>query len=251
MLRIGTSGWHYKDWPGVFYPATLPSSEWLEFYARHFDTVELNGVFYRLPQATAVKTWHEKTPDDFLFAYKGSRFITHMKKLTDVQEALQTMFKPMRQLREKLAIILWQLPPFLAYDADRLRRFFDALPKRYRYAMEFRHVSWYRDDIYKLLERQDIALCLHDMRGQPSPIEVPAKTVYIRFHGTKEAKYHGLYTEDQLHPWAQRMRSWLNQERDVFVYFNNDYEGHAITNARQLRDLLPTRLAVASEEAGR
>jgi len=238
MLRIGTSGWHYKDWRNIFYPPHMPPSEYLSFYAQHFDTVELNGVFYRLPQPSAVKEWTQATPKNFLFAYKGSRFITHMKKLLDPKDALEKMFSRTRLLNGKLAVILWQLPPFLSINAARLHSFLVALPKEYRYVMEFRHRSWYRPEIFTLLERSQVGLCLHDMRNQESPIEVTSETVYVRFHGTTEEKYHGLYTEEQLAHWARRIETWRKEKRDIFVYFNNDYEGHAITNARQLRGLL-------------
>jgi uncharacterized protein YecE (DUF72 family) len=238
MLRIGTSGWHYKHWRGVFYPAGMPPRDYLPYYAGHFDTVELNGVFYRLPKPEAVRGWARVTPDHFLFAYKGSRYITHMKKLLDPGDALKEMFSRAVLLKEKLAVILWQLPPSLRADTRRLRVFFDHLPHQYRHVVEFRDASWYTPEIFQLMDRHQIGLCLHDMRGRSSPIEVTSKLVYIRFHGTEEKKYNGRYTITQLMTWAAHIRKWLKGGHDVFAYFNNDPQGNAVLNARQLKELL-------------
>jgi uncharacterized protein YecE (DUF72 family) len=238
MLRIGTSGWHYKDWRGIFYPEKMPAKAYLDYYASHFDTVELNGVFYRLPTTEAVKEWYRVTPPTFLFAYKGSRFITHMKKLNDAQDALKTMLKQAALLKEKLSVILWQLPPFFTVNTNRLRDFLRLLPKDTPHVMEFRHPSWYTPEIFELLKTHHVGLCLHDMKGSVSPLEVTSNMVYVRFHGTGEKKYHGGYSDDQLKDWAQRIQRWRKTKKDVYVYFNNDYYGMAINNAKTLLNLI-------------
>lgn len=235
MLRVGTSGWHYKDWQGLFYPHKMTSDHYLAYYARTFDTVELNSVFYRLPSRETVKEWWRTTPSDFLFAYKGSRFITHLKKLEDCREPLRQMFQRARALKNKLAVVLWQLPPFFKKDLTRLDTFIRQLPKAPRHVFEFREPSWYDSEIFNLLERHAIGLCLHDMKGKEPPWVVTSKLVYIRFHGPSEQKYHGLYRSADLQPWVRRIQTCLQEKRDVFVYFNNDYEGHALVNAGQLR----------------
>jgi uncharacterized protein YecE (DUF72 family) len=235
--RIGTSGWHYRHWLGNFYPEKFPAKQFLSHYIRFFDTVELNGVFYRLPSPEAVREWYTATPKGFLFAYKGSRFITHMKKLKDPKEGLRKMMERAVHLREKLTAFLWQLPPFWEVDYQRLKAFIAELPKEYPHSFEFRHRSWYRDNVLALLEKNRIGLCLYSMQGQDSPVHLTSKLVYIRFHGAQD-KYFGKYSDAQLRQWAKRMKSWENEGRRLFIYFNNDPHGHAPQNARTLRTFL-------------
>lgn len=220
----------------------MPSIEFLEHYIRFFDTVELNGVFYRLPKPEAVKHWYHVTPKHFLFAYKASRYITHMKKLHDVREGLQEMFSRADLLKEKLGPILFQLPHFFAKNAERLKSFLQELPRGYDYVMEFRHPSWFDQEVYDLLEKRQVGLCLYDMRSVESPVALPAQSIYVRFHGSEQQKYHGNYTDAVLETWARRIRQWQRQDRPVYVYFNNDVGGHAVRNAQTLQQLLAVKV---------
>jgi uncharacterized protein YecE (DUF72 family) len=235
-LRVGTSGWFYKDWKGRFYPQDMPSEAYLDYYSRYFDTVELNGVFYRLPTPEMVKGWYRRSPKGFIFAYKGSRFITHMKKLTDPQGALRLMFRRADLLKEKLGPVLFQLPPFFSVNTARLKTFIKALPGGYDYVFEFRHESWFREDIYDALREKKMSLCLYDMRSKPSPRVLTGPLVYVRMHGS-EGKYAGNYTRPALQEWAGGLRTW-RRGRSGFVYFNNDVQGHAVRNAQTLKELL-------------
>lgn len=236
-VRIGTSGWHYKHWLGLFYPRELPAKDMMQFYAQHFDTVEINNSFYRLPTAKAFDSWRENSPPNFLFALKGSRFITHMKKLKDPEIATTKFFMGAERLHEKLGPILFQLPPNWRVDLERLSGFLNALPKEHRYAFEFRDVSWLIPDVYELLREHDTAFCIHDLAGQQSPIEVTASFTYVRFHGPSSAKYAGSYTISALRQWADRIKVWRKKLAIVYVYFNNDIGGHAAKNALELKKL--------------
>ena len=220
----------------------MPSIEFLDHYARFFDTVELNGVFYRLPKPEAVKHWYRASPKHFLFAYKASRYITHMKKLHDPGEALREMFTRADLLKEKLGPILFQLPHFFTKQAALLKSFLCDLPGGYDYVMEFRHPSWFDEEVYALLEKRRVSLCFYDMRSVESPMAFPAKSVYVRFHGSEQQKYHGNYTSAALERWARRIRQWQRQGRPVYVYFNNDVGGYAVNNARTLQRLLGVKV---------
>lgn len=236
-VRIGCSGWQYAHWRGDFYPASLPVARWLEHYAKTFDTVEINNSFYMLPKEPAVHGWRARTPRGFVFAWKASRFLTHMKKLKDPDEPLAILLSRAAILREKLGPILYQLPPHWPANEERLAAFVSRLPVRKRHVVEMREPSWYAPEIVALLERRRVALCLHDMPGSASPRAVTAPFVYLRFHGA-DAKYSGGYPERALRAWADwlapQVRAWL----DVYAYFNNDQGGHAPRDAVKLRDLL-------------
>lgn len=237
-LHIGTSGWHYKHWKGDFYPADLPSARYLPWYVRHFKTVEINNCFYRLPAEAAVRNWREQTPDDFCFAVKGSRFITHLKRLLDAEAALATYLDRMELLGPKLGPILFQLPPNWRVNLERLETFLAALPLNgHRYVFEFRDPSWYADSVYQLLRQYGAALCLHDWRGEQSPKELTTDFTYIRFHGAT-GKYQGNYSPAMLESWGENICEWGQQLRDIYVYFNNDVGGHAIRNALELEKQL-------------
>lgn len=236
-IRIGTSGYHYAHWKGPFYPADLPASRWLSYYAREFDTVELNATFYKLPTARAIASWYEQVPADFVFATKGSRYLTHIKKLEDTTTGLDRFFSRIRDLGDKLGPVLWQLPPGWKANPGRLARFLSALPADLRHVFEFRDVSWYIPEVYSILESHGAALCLFHMPGFQSPLELTASFVYVRMHGP-ESLYQGSYPEEHLARWADRIATWSAQVEAVFVYFNNDAEGHAVENARTLKRLV-------------
>jgi uncharacterized protein YecE (DUF72 family) len=236
-LHIGTSGWHYKHWRGCFYPEKLKSSEYLSWYIRHFDTVEINNCFYRLPAQAAVENWRDQAPPDFCFAVKGSRFLTHIKRLADADAGLETFLSRMRLLKRKLGPILFQLPPNWHVNSERLAHFLQALPRKHQCVFEFRDRTWYQPEIYDLLRRYRVALCLHDWGGQHSPMELTADFTYIRFHGTT-GRYQGEYTPEMLRKWADLIGQWRLELKDIYAYFNNDVGGHAIRNAMTLQSWL-------------
>ena len=237
---MGCSGWQYSHWRGDFYPGELPQSRWFEHYAATFDTVEINNSFYRLPDRETFAAWGRRAPARFQFAVKASRFLTHMKKLKEPEEPIDRLFTRMSALGRHLGPVLYQLPPGLKSDRDRLARFLDALPRDARHVIEFRDPSWYAPEILELLERHRASLCLHDMPGSATGRERVGPFVYVRFHGST-AKYGGGYREGCLTRWAD----WLNAQRDegvdVYAYFNNDMGGHAPRDAVALRRALEER----------
>jgi uncharacterized protein YecE (DUF72 family) len=238
-IFIGTSGWHYKHWLGVFYPAGTKGAQMFEFYARHFDTVEINNSFYRLPAAHTFDNWRESAPAGFCFAVKASRFTTHMKKLKDPQSSSEKFFLVAERLENKLGPILFQLPPRWKLNIERFAEFLAAIPRGHKYAFEFREDSWHVPEVFALLRKHKAALCIHDFADMKVPKELTADFTYIRFHGPTSAKYWGSYSDDDLKKWAQRIESWRSQLPATYVYFNNDPEGAAVRNALTLKRLLP------------
>ena len=235
--RVGCSGWQYRHWRGEFYPAGLPQTQWFEYYAARFDTVEINNSFYRLPERATFVAWARRAPLRFEFAVKASRFLTHMKKLKDPEEPLDRLFTRMRGLGARLGPVLYQLPPNFKRDVERLRAFVALLPRDARHVMEFRDPSWYSADIFDLLDRGGVALCLHDMPGSSTgPLRV-GPFVYIRFHGSG-ARYGGGYSRERLESWAEWLREQRRAGADVYAYFNNDIGGHAPRDAVTLRSCL-------------
>lgn len=233
LLQIGTSGWIYKHWLDIFYPSKLPGSEQLAFYTQHFPTVEVNFSFYRLPERSVFETWREQTPEGFVFAVKGSRFLTHMKKLKDPEEPLSRLMERASGLEEKLGPILFQFPHTWSINSDRLEFFLELLQTypQQRYTFEFRHQSWLTPQVYKLLERAGAALCLPVSPTVPLDICLTAPWTYIRMHSGREGVG---YTDEELSTWTTHIRSFLQQGIDVYIYFNNDPEGHAIRDAKRL-----------------
>jgi uncharacterized protein YecE (DUF72 family) len=236
---IGTSGFSYSGWRGVFYPEKLPQARWLEHYAQQFPTVEINNSFYRLPSEQTFQGWRDRTPAGFLFAVKGSRLITHLRRLRDVQEPLATFLSHARHLQEKLGPTLYQLPPSLERDEGLLEAFLALLPEDLPQVIEFRHRSWYEERVYAAMRRYNAALCIHDMSQSESPMIATADFAYVRFHGTT-SRYAGNYSDEQLEDWANRIRQLARDSNlnSVYTYFNNDIEGHAVNNAQTLAQLL-------------
>ena len=233
--RIGCSGFMYDGWKGVFYPGELPQKKWLSFYVNKFDTVELNITFHRLPKKEAFERWYKETPQDFSFSLKGSRFITHVKKLKDVELPLSTFFNTTAPLMEKFDIVLWQLPPNIKANLKVLKDFIEALrPYPYRYAFEFRHKSWINNKVIKLLSASNIALCMADWPDFINELPLTADFVYIRRHG-KDGNHSASYAIEQLKKDAKRIKSYLKEGRDVYIYFNNDTQGYAPQNAMELK----------------
>lgn len=235
-IYVGTSGWHYKHWLGVFYPERTSRAEMFRIYARHFDTVEINNSFYRLPTAKTFDNWRETSPRRFCFAVKASRFITHMKKLKDPEHSSEKFFLVADRLEEKLGPILFQLPPRWKLNIERLREFLEMLPREHKYVFEFRKASWFVPEVFELLREHNVAHCIHDFADMKVPHELTARFTYIRFHGPTSAKYAGWYSTRELRAWAERIQRWRVSE--VYVYFNNDPEGAAVKNALVLKELL-------------
>jgi len=240
---VGTSGYTYRHWwDGVFYPRTLPQKEWLEFYSQFFDTVELNVSFYRLPNRNTFEGWYQRTPGRFHFSAKGSRFITHIKRLRDCAEPLGVFFDHALGLKEKLNVILWQLPPTFKVNLSRLKEFCSLLTEvsashPVRQAFEFRDESWFCPDVYRLLREHNFSLCVAHSSTLPYVERATADFVYVRFHGG-ESLYGSNYSEGELRDWSKRITGWLGEGLDVYSYFNNDAFGFAVKNALALRGLL-------------
>jgi uncharacterized protein YecE (DUF72 family) len=235
QVRIGCSGWSYPHWRKRFYPEKLPAREHFAFYAQHFDTVELNNSFYRQPPRERFVGWREQAPPGFLFAVKGSRYITHIKRLAVEQKSIDLVIDSARGLGEKLGPILFQLQANFHLDLERLRRFLAMLPDDARFALEFRHDTWLVPPVFDLLRSQRIALCIPDHPKIPKSFEITSGFTYVRMH----LPPHGLgYGERALEPWAERIANWSRQGDDVFVYFNNDMEGHALNDAQALISLV-------------
>ncbi len=235
--HIGTSGFHYDHWRERFYPPGLPKSKWLAFYAGHFATVELNSSFYRLPSEKAFATWRESSPTDFTFAVKVSRFITHMKKLRDVDEALAIFLGRARGLGQKLGPLLYQLPPNVRRNDEVLEAFLAVLPSDLDHAFEFRHRSWFDQTVFDILHRHGAAFCSFHLPGLPCPLVATADFAYIRFHGS-EGKYWGRYTDEELAGWAERIAGLARDLKAVYIYFNNDDRAFAVHNALTLEENL-------------
>jgi uncharacterized protein YecE (DUF72 family) len=236
-VHVGTSGWHYGHWRGPFYPDDLGADGFLAYYAGRFATVEINNSFYRLPSEQAVRAWRDAVAPNFRFAAKGSRFITHLKKLKDPERSLAPFLERMALLGEKLGPILFQLPPHWRFDATRLEAFLAALPEAYRYAVELRDRSWINGRALELLGAYNVAFCIYELAGYLSPREVTADFVYIRLHGPG-GPYQGRYDGRTLTAWAEAVAAWSQQDRQVFCYFDNDEAGYAAQNALELQDLL-------------
>lgn len=256
-LYIGTSGWIYSDWDGIFYPKDLPPKEKLRYFSRHFKTAEINYSFYHLPRPSTYENWYNQTPDDFVFAVKASRFITHIKRLKGVKTAWKTFLTNALHLKEKLGPILFQFPPSFKATDENIRRL-EAFLKFIcvdlclcsrklgclRFAFEFRHISWRDDKIYKLLRKYNVAWVVADSPRYPilrpgSGQEVEASTadfIYVRMHGSEQL-FSSKYTGQELKVLADKIRKWL-KSGDVYVYFNNDFHGFAVENAETLLNII-------------
>ena len=239
-IRIGCSGWQYTHWRGDFYPAELPQARWLAYYAERFDTVEINNTFYRLPEAATFAAWRRRAPRGFVYAVKASRYLTHMKKLKDPVDPLRLFFSRAKRLQHAFGPVLYQLPPRWPVNLERLETFLAALPRARRHAIEFREPSWYCDEVYALLERRRVALCLHDMAGSASERIAIGPFVYVRFHGMQ--KYSGRYTDAALEAWAGWLAARASEGRPIYAYFNNDTGGHAPRDAVRLRAAVLARV---------
>jgi uncharacterized protein YecE (DUF72 family) len=238
-VRIGCSGWNYRSWAGDFYPRGCPPRRWLEHYATVFDTVEVNNTFYRLPKRDAVARWVEQTPPGFLFTVKSSQFLTHMKRLTDMEQGVQRLWERLEPLLEspKMGPVLWQLPESFKRDDERLAHALERLPPGH-HAFEFRDPGWFAADVLALLREHDVALAIGDRPDRPwQPHEITADFTLVRFHHGARGR-RGNYSDSELQAWARRIAGWRDAGTAVFAYFNNDWEGFAPRNARRLQQLV-------------
>lgn len=237
-IRIGTSGWVYGHWRDVFYPKGVPQARWFEVYARHFPTVEINATFYREPREAAVTCWRDQAPPGFVYAVKAHRFMTHMKKLLDCAEPVRRFFGRADLLGDRLGPILFQIAPQVPVEVERLSRFAALLPRGHTHVFEFRDARWFTPEVRDVLARAELAFCIHDAHGVACPDWVTARAVYYRFHGAAGSPaYAGNYDEKALQRIARTVRATSEAGHDVYVYFNNDLHGHAVTNARRLIEL--------------
>ncbi|HEV2075649.1 MAG TPA: DUF72 domain-containing protein [Thermoleophilaceae bacterium] len=237
-VRIGCSGWNYDDWRGRIYPKGVGPSRWIGHYAQMFDTVEVNSTFYRLASREAVARWAEQTPEDFLFAAKASRFLTHMKRLTDMGQGVERFYERIEPLVDagKLGPIVWQLPESFHRDDDRLTGALEALPAG-RHCFEFRHPSWFTDEVYEELRRHDVALVIGDHPEREFQThEMTAGWTFVRFHYGRRGR-RGNYSDRELDDWAERLARW-RRSVEVLAYFNNDWEGFAVRNGQGMRERL-------------
>jgi len=233
---IGTSGWTYDDWQGAFYPDDVKGAERLSFYATKFDTVEVNATFYRNPAPSAIKAWNTRLGPEFHLVVKGSRAVTHLKKLADFEEALGRCLDRVLQLK-RLRVILWQLPPSLHKDVERLDAFLHVLPVSVRHAVEFRHESWWDDKVANVLTRHKAAFVAISHPTLPDTWFTTTDFLYVRFHGIERHLYRYDYTRDELSGWVERLKPDL-EGRTLYAFFNNDYHANAPRNALVFRDLL-------------
>lgn len=236
-IWLGTSGWQYDHWVGPVYEPDLEPGARLASYARSLDSVEINSTFYGLPSVSSTSGWRDSTPENFVFAVKASRYITHMKKLNDPAESISRFFRAIEPLEDKLGPILFQLPPRWRVNVKRLDSFLSALPSDRRYAFELRDESWQCPETLALLARHNAAFCIFDLAGHQTAFEITADFAYIRLHGPDGA-YRGSYSERALAEWSRRIDEWRNSGRDCYCYFDNDEGGYAFENAVRLKDIL-------------
>lgn len=236
-IRIGCSGWVYKHWRGLLYPEGLAQKRWFERYAEVFDTVEINASFYRVPLESTFEGWRERAPPGFRYAVKVNRFITHMKKLLECAEETDRFIELARRLGPALGPLLYQLPPSLHKDLGRLDAFLGRLPTDLEQVVEFRHKSWYDEEVLALLDRHNVGFVVHDLRGLVSPRWASGRTAYIRFHGTS-GRYWGRYSDEELRSWADWLAGQARSGKSCWCYFNNDIHGHALDDAQTLKSMV-------------
>jgi uncharacterized protein YecE (DUF72 family) len=238
-IHVGTSGWSYEHWQGVLYPEGTTPRARLELYARRFRTVEVNSTFYRWPRAPAFDSWRRRLPEGFVFTVKAPRALTHNARLFKPERWIERVAGATERLGEKRGVLLVQLSPEFPCDYARLEYFTRLLPAGLRVAIEFRHASWHRQEVFELLERRGVAYCVMSGAHLPCVLRATAPFVYARLHGPdREHLYGGSYSTEDLWWWAERAREWARTGRDVFVYFNNDGGGNAVRNAETLRRML-------------
>lgn len=235
IYYLGTSGWSYPEWKVRFYPEGVSQRKWLSFYAEHFNTVEINMTFYRFPKPETLKGWLDKTPPDFFFTLKANRQITHYKKLKDIKSEVRYFYMLADSLQDRLGCILFQLPPSLTLDLDLLKDFLSNLSPKYKNVIEFRHESWYTEEVYALLRSHKAIFCVVSSPKLPESIIETAETSYFRFHG-RIGWYKYDYSDDELKNWAESIKK--TKAKECYIYFNNDYQAFAVANCKKLKGFL-------------
>ena len=235
-LHIGCSGLQYDHWKGLFYPDDIAKKYWFAHYKNYFNTVEINASFYHLPKKLTFEKWKNEVEDNFIFTVKGSRFVTHMKKLNDPEESVQKFYDHAVFLGDKIGSVLWQLPPQLHADEDKLTTFCKALDKNFKNVIEFRHGSWFDDKYYAILKKYNVGCCIISANGIPEVFIETSKVAYVRFHGLEYKWYRYNYSDKELENYASKINTL--KAKEIFVYFNNDFEAHAVNNALQLKKIL-------------
>jgi uncharacterized protein YecE (DUF72 family) len=230
-ILLGTSGWQYRHWRDTFYPKGVAQARWLEFYAERFAVVESNAAFYRLPERRTFEAWRDRTPDDFVMAVKASRYLTHVKRLKDAEPSIDLVIDRASGLGPKLGPVLLQLPPTFRIDVARLRDALHPFPGDIRVAVEFRHRSWYTDEVRDLLTRARVALCLVDRRGPQTPMWRTTDWTYLRFHEGR-ASPRPCYGRTAMRSWVRRLSALWRRDEDVYAFFNNDPRACALRDAR-------------------
>ena len=241
QVHVGTSGWQYRHWRGVFYPPGLASARWLNFYVSHFKTLELNVTFYRQVDPNTYEKWRDSVPGDFLFSAKMSRYITHIRRLHVDASAVKRFIDAVTCLSDRLGVVLIQLPPSLKFDQDLILAFFDLLDPRLRYTVEARNKSFLCDQFFQILSQRNMAWCISESAGRyPYAETVTAEFIYLRLHG-RDKLYASSYTDGQLKEIAEKIGKW---GKETFVYFDNDFEGFAVMNALRLQEILAPRTTI-------
>lgn len=240
MISIGTSGWNYKHWKGIFYPEDLPASRWLQFFKDKFSTVEINNSFYRLPGKKTFENWKNSVPAGFIFAVKANRYLTHMKKLSEPEEPLRKMLDNIAGLEDKLGPVLFQFPPYWPVDTIRLKAFLEILPRDIRFVFEFRNHSWWKEEVFELLNRYNVAYCIYEATGIVTPKVITTDFVYIRFHNPENPQ-SAHFEYEALASWAEDMTLWASEGKNVYCYFNNDQSGYALEDGFLLKYLVEDR----------
>jgi uncharacterized protein YecE (DUF72 family) len=234
---LGCSGWYYEDWIKRFYPEDIKRSEWLSYYSKHFNTVEINSSFYRFPREKTLENWYQRTPEDFKFTLKVNQSITHRKKFKNIGELLNNFYKLSDLLGDKLCCLLFQLPPNLKKNMELLNNAAEQFNDSKTNVMEFRHPSWYDEEVYDFLDDHDIIFCTVSVSDLPPDIVVINSQAYIRFHGTGEdERYQHLYSQQELREWVDRIKK--EDIHELYSYFNNDYHANAVLNCQQFKEIL-------------
>jgi len=233
---IGCSGFHYKDWKGKFYPESIAQGKWLSYYSDNFNSVEINNTFYKIPEHSTLKSWIDQTPSEFRFSVKASRYITHMKKLKDSKIHVGKFYKSIDPLKKKLGAVLWQLPASFHRNDERIETFCRSLDNSFTNVIEFRHISWFEEEVYNLISSFDVSFCSISAPGDlPELIEDSTCKIYLRFHG-KEEWYRYNYSNEELDKWKNEI---VKSNADIcYIYFNNDYNAYAVENGIKMKELL-------------
>lgn len=239
-IYIGTSGWSYKHWKGIFYPESLSQKNWLKYYFERYSTVEINNTFYRLPEEQTFINWRDAVPENFIFSVKANRYITHVKRLNNIEEELNLFLNRAKLLENKLGVILFQFPPGFKLNIERLNKLVIQLPQSFTYTLEFRDASWWVQDTFNLLSEYNIAFCIYEMPGVITPREVTADFVYIRFHSP--FSNYVQFEKPLLMDWSEFILDCYSKGKKVYCYFNNDWLGYALQDSVLLREILKDKL---------